>query len=180
MDENVAEQLLDLRHLGAQQGGILFERINLAQHHPPVNSPLQRRVFVLAEVHRGALAQNQQDFLERFLFGRSLELGRFVPIAGHDVRVAGNSRQFPPNPFRRQHEVYAARRDRAGRHRRILRGLLVLREGDTAGRFDRQQAVSSVRTVSGKDHANRPIVLLLGQRAEEFIHRQVRLGVSAR
>ena len=91
----------DLAGMGAQVFQILLERLDLVQHHPPLDAPMQRRMFVVGEIHRGALAQHRQNISEDFLVGgQDLLFFRLNSRRGH-VRMAGQPGQFPGNPLRR-------------------------------------------------------------------------------
>jgi hypothetical protein len=55
----------------------------------------------------------------------------------------------------------------------VLRGFLVLDERDAIRRLDRPEAERAVRTRSRQHHADRPVALLLRERAEEVVDRPV-------
>src|SRR6185369_17055726 len=47
--------------------GVVLQGVLLAQHHAPRDAPLDRSGFVEREIHRGMIAQEQQDLFEAIL-----------------------------------------------------------------------------------------------------------------
>ena len=91
--------------------------------------------------------------------------------AAERVGGAGDPRQLARDARRRKHEVHGARGDRAARHPGVLRGLLVLREGDAAARL--LIAMSPLAPSEPVPERTTPIAMLpsLGERAEEVVDR---------
>jgi len=174
VNQNVAEQFLDLAAVAREIFGVLLERAELVQHHAAMNTPLQRRVLVLRKIDPRPLPQHGEDFAEHLMLARGR---RFIGLrlVGHHIRMLGQVRQLPRNPLGRQHEIHAARPNRARRHPRIFRGLFVLRERNAARRLDRPTTFRAIRPVPRQNYANRAMTFLVGQRAEEFVDRQMRI-----
>src|SRR5947209_12551249 len=71
---------------------------------------------------------------------------------------------------RRQHEIDAARGDRAAWHR-VMLGAVVLGERHAAGCLDRSRPERAVVGRSGQDHAHRALALLLGECTQKLVDR---------
>jgi hypothetical protein len=92
--------------------------------------------------------------------------------------VTADPRDLGGDPGRRQDEIDAAGGDGALRHASVLGGI-VLREGDAALGLDRIEAGRAVGQRAREDDADRAVVALLGERAEEGVDRVVRAGMVA-
>ena len=84
-----------------------------------------------------------------------------------------NARQLFRDVRRREHEIHAARRHGAARHR-IVFGRVVLREGDAALGLDGLQPQRAVAGRAGQDDADGPLALVLRQRFKKDIDRPMR------
>jgi len=87
--------------------------------------------------------------------------------------VAADLRKPPRNAVGRQDEVHAAAVDRAVRHARVLRGILLLGERDAANGLDLAQAQGAVGPGAGEHDRDGLGLLVLGQRPEQVIDWQV-------
>jgi hypothetical protein len=85
-----------------------------------------------------------------------------------DIGMLRDAGQLLRDGFRRKHKIDTTRARRAARHR-IVCGGIILGERDAALCLDRLQAQRAVRRRSGKDHADRSLALILGERFEKGI-----------
>jgi len=81
---------------------------------------------------------------------------------GRDIRVVRDPAKLLRNIFRREHEVDAARRYGAARHRVITRGT-VLGECDSALAFDGFQPQRAVGCGAGKNHSDGAVLTVFCQ-----------------
>ena len=95
-----------------------------------------------------------------------------------EVGVVADLGQPPGDLLGRQDEIDAAAVDGAARHAGVPGRLLVLGEGDAAHGLDLAQPQRAVGAGAGEDHADGAGLLVLGQRAEQVIDRQVRAAPS--
>ena len=82
-------------------------------------------------------------------------------------------RELLGNVRRGEHEIHAARRYGATRHR-IVSGRIILRERDPALGFDGLESQRAVGRRAGKDHTDRTLALILRQRLEKEINGTMR------
>ncbi len=99
-------------------------------------------------------------------------------LAVADIGMARVAHQHRRHFTRLQNEIGVAGVDQVPRHRRIFGRLGILRDRHAAHGFDLLGARRAVAAHARHDDANRPLALLLGQRAEEVVDRPVvpRLG----
>ena len=157
--------------------GIRFEVVGLLQEHAAGDPASDARRLVLREIGAGDGAHDTEDGAD---VGPFLQLG---PAGGGwqglpHVRVATDSRQLAGDLCRGQHEVGG--RSRALGHPSMLRGFLVLDEGDAVRRLDRMEAERAVRTGPRQHHTDGETLLLLCERAEEVVDRLVVVDLGAR
>jgi hypothetical protein len=97
-----------------------------------------------------------------------------------DVRMLRNAGEFFGDVLRLENEIHASRRHRAPRHR-IVSGRFILRERNPALSFDGLQSQRAIGRRAGKDHADGPLPLVLGQRFKKEIDgTRRRAGLLAR
>ena len=100
-----------------------------------------------------------------FAFG--LQDGR--RLAAPDVGLPEVFRDGLGHLVGRQDVIHQPGGDGAARHVAVLGGLRVLRDGQPAAAPDRPHAQGPVRAGPGKEDADRPLLPVFGQRAEEEV-----------
>ena len=163
-DQNIAVQLLDFIAILAEKLDVISERLNLVQRHPTANASLDRRRFVIREVDVVCRLQNSEHTLH-FFFGKTDR------TAARDIRVARDANDLLRDLARRQREIDEARRDRGARHAVELRAL-ILRECDSAFRFDSGQTGRAVASRSGEHDADCARAFIVGERSQADVDRQ--------
>ncbi len=92
----------------------------------------------------------------------------------HDVRVAAEAHELAGDHFRRASKVHHPRGDRALRHAAELRRARLLGDGDAALGLDRPEALGPVGAGAGQHDADGALLVVLGERSEEGVDRQVK------
>src|SRR6266542_6592962 len=87
--------------------------------------------------------------------------------------MIGDALDFARNVSRRQNKIDKAGANRAPRHRVELRALFILRERQTAGRFNRAQTSRAVAAGSGEHDADRTRPVFFSERLKKMIDRDV-------
>ena len=115
---------------GGRESDLLH--LPVAAIHPNPRQP--RRRFEPQATAGLAASLRHQGVLRGFGAAHFIDAGQ--QRLPRDVRMLGDARQLPRDLLRRQHQVHAARCNRAARHR-IEDRRIVLREGNAAFGFDR-------------------------------------------
>ena len=165
-NQQVAQQRVGLgRHL-LQIAHVVGQRFNLMHRHAPLDAADHRALLVPREVVAGVGTQQHEDALHR-AFGVLRRRRR------HGVRAAepprGEIHEHRGHLGRRQHVVDQAGGDHAARHAVVLGRLRRLRHDHAAFALDRARAERAVAARAREHDANRALVLILRQGAEEEI-----------
>jgi hypothetical protein len=180
VDQQIAEQAMNLVGVEAQMSEIGRGAGEALERHPPCDAPPQRALLVLAEVHPGGMRQHAQDRRDRVsLVGRGAAAWGCAGLG--EVRRKADFEQPLRDPGRRQHEVDAAGADGAGRHAVELGAAGLLGKSDPAFGADALQAGAAVAAGTGKDDAARAGLTVGGQAGKETVDdRRFRAGGEAR
>ena len=168
VDENILKQRFHLRRRVTQVFDVSTQRIDLVQHHATRDAAVQRRHLVVLEIDSHRLMQQVQHPRELPVGGRRVHERRFQ----RDVGVSRDFGEPLPNGGWRQHKIHRAGQRRAARHP-LVRGRLVLRERDAAGRLDLVQPQRAVAARPRQDDRDRLVPLRLRQRLEEHVDRMM-------
>jgi hypothetical protein len=144
-DQDVARERLRLGLALAEELHVALEVLDLLEHHPPPETPLDRRTLVLGEVDPGGVAQDREDLAE-LLFGDGELLGPHSRPRDAQVRVAAEVDELLRDHLRRANEIDGAGRDRRAGHAVVARGLRRLRDGDAAPGLDLGEPCGPVGT----------------------------------
>ena len=138
-DQDVVEDLIDLRGVRLQQAQILLRLPDLLQRHAPLDAPAQRAPLIEPELDALGGAQELEDPVER-VFGLGLALSA----------VASDPAATEPAPdlSGRKDEVDAARDDGRMRHADMGRRVPILGEGRPSALLDGLQTRRPVRSGS--------------------------------
>ncbi len=148
---------------------VVLHGVDLMQGHAPLDPPVDGAGLVLGKIVAGLGAQEHEDLLERILALRHLLAGEPRHLAEHMGRK-GN--QLGRHLGRRQLKVHETGGDGAAGHAVILGGFRALHHDHAALALDGPHPQGAVTAGAGEDHADGPVVLILGQRAEEKVNGQ--------
>ncbi len=166
-DQKLAEELARLLAIFAQPLGVMFDRADLQDLHPPLDPPQQRRLLVEAKVMAGGDLQKLADPGELPPSVGAVVLG---PLALAQVpQIIGDGRRDASG---RQDLVDETGRDRAARHAVIGRALGVLDDRVAAGLLQRPHPLGAVAAGARQQDGHRPVAQLVGDRPEEGVDRR--------
>ena len=165
-DREISGQRIRFFRFGAQPLQIGAELLDLVQPHPAMRPPQQRPPPVGSEVEIGMRSQNRHQLAEVIV-----EIGRLDRFGLPHVGVADHLDQRLGDLLGREHEIDDAGADRVLRHAGMGRGCRILRDRDAALGLDEAQTQRAVGSGARKDDADRALLLVLGQGAEEDVDR---------
>ncbi len=168
-DEQFLEEQLDLSRVLSQVAHVAGHPVDLVEAHAALDAAVDGAALVEREVVAGLRLEEHEDLLEaalRFVFELQVLAGdvrRVLPV-GDDLggQILGGG-----------HHVGQAGLDRAARHPVELGGGDRLHEGDAGLLLDRPQPERAVGAHPREDHPDAALLLVLGERAEEEVDRQV-------
>ena len=100
-NEKIARQGFDFRRVRVQIADVVRQVLELAQHHAPVQSPVDGGGLIRAEIGAAGALHHRQHFLEIISrFEQFILLRRGFPRSRH-VGMAGQPFQFTRHPGRR-------------------------------------------------------------------------------
>lgn len=167
-DEEFLEKQVQLLGVLVEEthiGGGLFDLVN---RHPPLDAAMECVLLVVGKIMARAAAHQDQDFLHR-----TAHAGFYGRLVGSGVRPVFQILHDPPAQlFRRSHDVRQAGVDHAARHAVELRGGGFLRDREAAFLLDLAQTLCAVGSHAREDHADRFLLPVEGEGAEEKIDGQ--------
>ena len=168
-DQEVAKEGLRFGRVLLQVAYVPVQPLDLVDGHAPLDAAAYGVFLVLGKVVTRLGAQQDEDLFQR-VFGLG---GRRRERARRSSERVGDVGHEPPRHLgRRQYIVHQAGVDGTVRHAVVLGGLGVLRHRHAAFALDRPQAQGPVAAGPREHDADGPLVLVLGQRAEEKVNRQ--------
>nr|WP_255604410.1 hypothetical protein [Oscillochloris sp. ZM17-4] len=169
-DQQVVEERLNLGRLLLHIGQVVADPLDLVDGHAPLDPADERALLVLREVVAGLGAQRDTDLLDRIDGlggGGGCRVRR--PQAEDVARIGDELRR---HGRRLQHIVDHTGGDGAAGHAVVLGALGGLRHGHAALALDGAQAEGAIAAGAREHDADRALVLVLGQRAEQVVDRQ--------
>ena len=168
-DQQIPEERLDLGGRLLEELHVVVERLELMDGHAPVDAAVDRARLVLREVVPRLPAQQDEDLAQRVL---ALGRGGARRARVRAERVRGVLEQLRGHLARGQLVVDEARRERAPRHPVELGGGGRLRHDHAALGLDRAHAERAVAARAREHDADRALLLILRERAEEEVDRE--------
>ena len=151
VDQHVLIQRLHFRGMALGKLCVLFDLVNLVNHHAPLDAPQDGCLPVMREVHSRSSSQNLENGAEPHdgVGSRFHRMARMVLAS--NIRMTRDPRQFLGDAFGRKHVIHIARNNSASRHAVILGGGFVLRKSYAAVRLNFRHSQSSVRARSRQE-----------------------------
>ena len=152
---------------------VVFELVDLVDHHAAMNAAQNRRLAVMREVVARRLQKELKDSAKPGAF-----FGDDGPVFGSLPRGVGVFRdagELPRNVSWSQHVIDAAGRNPCRACRHIWPSIL-LREGYTALGLNFGHPERSIRAGAGKNYADALISLIRGKRTHESVDGHVAAG----
>ena len=149
----------------------------LLERHTALDPALHGRQLVVPEVDPARGAEQAEDPLELLVVEDEAVSGLRGPRLPQ-VRVAGDLHELGGDLRWREDEIDHPGGDGGARHAVVLRGLGHLGDGDAAHCLDLAHADGPVRCRPGEDHADRPVLRGVSERAEEEVDRRVLRAVT--
>ena len=171
-NQDVLKERIEFTGALAQARDVAREAVHFQQHHAPVNAPAQRVRLVVGKINPRMNPEQREDMFKLAAVRRH-GFRRIRRAHEQPARMTRDAEQFRRDPLRRKDEVRRAARAR--RHARVLRGFFRLRKSDPVRPLDRLEPQRAVVPRPGENDADRAFLLILRQRAEEKIHRRMRL-----
>ena len=167
VDQQVLQQLADLMRVLRKQAAVLGHVRDAVQSHPAFDAPEDGALLVAAKIAARLGQHEGQDVLDASRLSFGLKDGR--RLSAPDIGMPEVFQQRLGHPIRRKDVIDQSRGNRAARHRVELGRAGVLRDGQPAAAPDRPHAQRPVRAGPGKEDADRPLLPIFGQRAEEEV-----------
>lgn len=136
--------------------------------HTPQDPPSDGGHLVIGKIHLAVAFEHAEDFFQKTIFAVE---GIVVGLA--ITRAPLNANQFLRDARRRQNIVGHPGFHGAVRHAIVLGGFEVLHKGDAAGILNGGEAQSPIAGRSRQDDTDGVAGLVVGQRAEEGVNRQM-------
>ena len=169
-DQQLFEEDVRLVGILVEELHILRELLELMEVHPPLDPPVDGTGFIGGKVVPGPVAKQDEDLLHRH--GRSG--GAILSQGCGEMESPCVGDQLAGHFRRGQHEIGEPGGDRAARHAGIFRRLHLLDHRHPPFALDGPQPQRPVGPRPGQHDADRLVLLVLRQRAEKRVDRQMR------
>ena len=169
-DQQLLEQQIDFLGIGLQENCVVGNAGKLMDADAALDPPIEGALLVKGKVMPGLRAQQDADFLEGGIPGRTFQCDRHL---GKQRMVLFPGKDQPGHFAGRRDDIGEPGIDRAARHGIELGGFRRLHQRQAAPLADRREAGGAIRTHAGQDDADRLFAPVFGQAGEKGVDRQV-------
>ena len=168
VNQKIRVKRLDLVGVLLNELQILLDAGDLVQHHPPLQSPADRRLLVMSEIDAGRIAQDGEDLREVIVVHIQI-VSRPSHRDASQQRMAADAIQLVGDLLRRQHQVHGS-----GGHRRVVFGAVgLLHQSDSPHRLHLLESQRAIGRRARQDHSDGALLPILRQRAQKRVDGRV-------